>query len=142
MADTTGSKAGGTRPSPPTHDDLVGQLGPACALWDKLCGEVRTRCGPVTERWVYGGAKYGWSCRMERGKKGILYLMPDAGWFRVGLAISDAARDAVLASDLPEAVREPLSSASKAIEGWPVRLPIRTADDVATTLRLVEIKLG
>lgn len=96
----------------------------------------------MTERWVYGGHKYGWSCRLERGKKGILYMTPDAGHFRVGLALPDSAREAVLASDLPVQIREALAAAAKAVEGWPVRMPVRTAGDVAVALKMAQIKLS
>jgi hypothetical protein len=130
------------RPLPPSSEELAGLLGPANELWVQLQAGVRSRQPAATERWVYGGRKYGWSCRLEQGKKGIVYLMPDEGHFRVGLALPDAARDAALASDLPATLRESLASATKAIEGWPVRLPIRTSEDVATTLKLVEFKLA
>jgi Protein of unknown function (DUF3788) len=130
------------KPAPPTREELTQLLGPGIGLWADLQEAVRAGRAPVTERWVYGGRKYGWSCRLERGKQGILYMTPDAGYFRVGLALPDAARAAILTSDLPTGLREALASATKAIEGWPVRMPVRTADDVAVALRLVEIKLS
>jgi hypothetical protein len=96
----------------------------------------------MTERWVYGGHKYGWSCRLERGNKGILYMTPDAGHFRVGLALADAAREAALAADLPASIREELAATTKVMEGWPVRLDVRTRAEVAIAVRLAEIKLA
>jgi hypothetical protein len=132
----------GGRPAPPAAPDLVELLGPASDLWAKLQQSIKNGYPPVTERWVYGGAKYGWSCRLERGKKGILYMTPDAGHFRVGLALPDAAREAALAGDLPAQIREELAAATKAMEGWPVRMSVRTADDVAVALKVAEIKLA
>jgi hypothetical protein len=128
------------KPDPPAGAELAGLLGPAAGLWTLLQERIRSGHAPVTERWVYGGRKYGWSCRVERGKKGILYMTPDAGHFRVGLALSDAGREAALASDLPGEIRESLTGAARAIEGWPVRMHVRTADDVAAVLALAEIK--
>jgi hypothetical protein len=130
----------GVKPTPPTAEDLAERLGPSNVLWTQMRSTIQTRFAPVTERWVYGGAKYGWSCRLERGKKGIVYMFPDSGHFRVGLALPDAARDAALASDLPESILEALATATKAIEGWPVRMPVRTEADLAVAIRLAEIK--
>ncbi len=130
------------RPAAPTAADLAGLLGPAYGLWAELQKAIQAGFEPVSERWVYGGRKYGWSCRLERGKQGILYMTPDAGHFRVGLALSDAAREAALADDLPAHIHDGLAAATKAIEGWPVRMPVHTAADVAIALRLAEIKLG
>jgi hypothetical protein len=69
-------------------------------------------------------------------------MTPDTGYFRVGLALPNAARDAVLASDIPAEIREPLSSATNVMEGWPVRMPVRTTGDVAVVLRLAGFKLS
>jgi hypothetical protein len=129
-------------PAPPDSAELAERLGPASDLWIQLQEGIRSRCSAVTERWVNGGRKYGWSCRLEQGKKGILYLIPDDGYFRIGIALSDAAREAALAADLPIEIRESLAAATKAMEGWPVRMPIRSAADVATALRLAEFKLS
>ena len=129
------------KPAPPTADELSALLGPAGAFWVELRAAVDASCGPLTERWVYGGRKYGWSCRLERGKKG-LYMTPDAGHFRVGVALSDAARETALAADLPAGIREDIAGAAKAMEGWPVRLPVRTAGDLAVVLKLAEIKFS
>ena len=84
------------KPAPPNLDQLTDLLGPGIGLWAGLQEAVRAAHVQVTERWVYGGRKYGWSCRLERGKHGIIYMAPDAGYFRVGLALPDAARDAGL----------------------------------------------
>jgi hypothetical protein len=130
------------RPAPPTPEDLADLLGPAQSLWTDLRLGVHDRCAPASQRWVYGGREYGWSCRLERGKTGIVYMTPSDGHFRVGLALSDSAREVVLSSDLPAAVREPLAAGPKAMEGWPVRMAVRTPDDLAVALRLVEIKLS
>ena len=130
------------RPDPPTDTELAELLGPALDLWQTLRLRIRSAGAGATERWVFGGRRYGWSCRFEHGKKGILYLTPDAGRFRVGVALSDAGREAVLASDLPSEVHEGLQAATRAIEGWPIRMQVRTAEDVAVAVRLAEVKLS
>jgi hypothetical protein len=130
------------RPAPPSSADFLDLLGPAGVLWTELQDAIRAACPAVSERWVYGGRKYGWSCRLERGSKGILYMTPDAGHFRIGLALPDAARELALAADLPAPIREELAAATKVMEGWPVRLAVRNDADVAVALKLAEIKLA
>jgi hypothetical protein len=126
----------------PSSADFFDLLGPASALWSELQDAIRDACPSVSERWVYGGRKYGWSCRLERGSKGILYMTPDAGHFRIGLALPDAARELALAADLPAPIREELAAATKVMEGWPVRLAVGNGADVAVALKLAEIKLA
>ncbi|HEX7591050.1 MAG TPA: DUF3788 family protein [Candidatus Limnocylindrales bacterium] len=130
------------RSEPPGAAELAEKLASAGSLWSRLQAEIREAYAPVTERWVYGGSRYGWSCRLEQGKKGILYMTPDVEHFRVVMALNDTAREAVLAGGVPSEIRDALASAAKAIEGWPVRMPVWTADDVAIVLKLAEIKLA
>ena len=134
---------GGTtnRPASPSAEDFLDLLGPASALWSELQEAIRAECPAMTERWVYGGRKYGWSCRLERGNKGILYMTPDAGHFRVGLALTDAAREAVFAGTIVLFVFV-VATFGQGDGGWPVRMPVRTAADVAVALNLAEIKLA
>jgi len=127
------------KPAPPADSDLAETLGSAATLWRDLRAVIQARHAPVTERWVYGGRKYGWSCRLERGKSGI-YLTPQAGNFRVGMALSDAARQRALDGDLPPEIHQALTDATKVMEGWPVRLTVTTAADVEAVLRLAEFK--
>ena len=134
-------KATGAKPPPPTTAELAELLGSASGLWTELRDAIGARCGPLAERWVYGGRKYGWSCRLERGKTGF-YLIPDTGHFRVGLALSDAARDAALAADLPPAIRGELAAATRVMEGWPLRMTVRTPADLEVALKLAEFKLS
>jgi hypothetical protein len=124
----------------PTPDDLAALLGPAFRLWLRLRDDLLAGDGRVAERWVYGGAKYGWSCRLERSRKGILYMTPDSDHFRVGLALSDAGRDAALSSELPDTIRQGLAATPRAMEGWPVRMPVRTEGDLELVFRLAAIK--
>jgi len=130
------------RSEPPGAAELAEKLASAGSLWSRLQAEIREAYAPVTERSVYGGSRYGWSCRLEQGKKGILYMTPDVEHFRVVMALNDTAREAVLAGGVPSEIRDALASAAKAIEGWPVRMPVWTADDVAIVLKLAEIKLA
>jgi hypothetical protein len=69
-------------------------------------------------------------------------MTPDAGQVRVGVALSDAARETALSGDLPIAIREGLVATTKAMEGWPVRLAVRTPNDLASVLTLARIKLA
>jgi len=48
------------KPAPPTREELTQLLGPGIGLWADLQEAVRAGRAPVTERWVYGGRKYGW----------------------------------------------------------------------------------
>jgi hypothetical protein len=134
-------KTAGAKPPPPTTVELAERLGPAGPLWLELRDAIGVRCGPLTERWVYGGRKYGWSCRLERGKTGF-YLIPDTGHFRVGLALSDTARAAALDADLPPAIHDELAAAVRVMEGWPVRLSVRTASDLESALLVTELKFS
>ena len=85
--------------------------------------------------------KYGWSLRPLLKKRTILWMGPCQDCFRVSFALGDKAVAAARASELPKALLEQIASARRYAEGTPVRLIIKSADDLAPVRTLVEIKL-
>lgn len=85
--------------------------------------------------------KYGWSLRPLLKKRTILWMGPCQDCFRVSFALGDKAVAAARASELPKALLEEIASARRYAEGTPVRLIIKSADDLAPVRTLVEIKL-
>ncbi len=127
------------RSAEPSEAALAEALGPAIECWHEVERRV-AELGPCTPGWSFGGPKHGWSRRLQGRKRAILYLTPCAGWFRAGIALPDAARDAALAADLPAPAIALVREATRYPEGWAVRMDVRTADDVDTIVRLARLK--
>lgn len=131
-----------SRDHAPTPAALRTALGRAATHWDALVSSIDLTHGPVERVWSYAGAKFGWSMRLVRGGRVIVYLTPQAGQFLAGFALGGKAESAARAAGLPAAVLALLDAAPKYAEGRGLRVPVRTRTDVAAVRKLAAAKMG
>jgi hypothetical protein len=115
-------------------------LGGAAPLWADLVAHVAGTCPPLEEIWSFAGAKFGWSLRLKRAERVLVYLTPQDGRFLVGLVLGEKAVAAASEKGLPPAVRALLDAAPRYAEGRGIRLTIEPGDDLENVKRLVALK--
>ncbi len=126
----------------PRPKDLRATLGRSGALWDRLRGHLAREYEPLTEEWIFSGEKWGWSLRLKRKKRTVLYMTPCKKHFLTGFALGEKAVKAAHQSDLPDSVLELIDNAPKYAEGRGVRLAIRTKKDLENIEKLAAIKMA
>jgi hypothetical protein len=127
---------------PPVARELADALGHASPLWDELLRHVSEKYPPVTEVWNHGGDKFGWSLRLKRRERILLYMTPQLGQFLLGVVLGEPAAERAHDELLPDTVLELIDGAPRYGEGRGIRLPIRTEDDLETAMTLAALKLG
>jgi hypothetical protein len=127
----------------PTPEELVAVLGPAAPLWASLVDEVRAMAGELVEAWHFGGAAYGWSLRLSRGGRNLVYLTPREGAFLVGVALGGKAiAVAEAAGTVSPRTGEVIDAAPRYAEGIGVRFEVASAADLGVARELARIKVG
>jgi hypothetical protein len=126
---------------PPTEEILLSVMGGAKILLDEVIRFVETEFSECRTEWKFYGIKIGWSLKVIHKKRNILFVGPEAGYFRVAFAFGEKAYRKILESDLPEYIKNQLAGATVYLEGRPLRLEIRTAGDTQLLHRLIKIKL-
>ncbi len=126
----------------PTARELEAALGPAIPLWEALKAALAVEFDPVVEAWAFSGKAHGWSLRVKRRDRAIVYLTPLLGGFRASLALPERAVPVALESDLPEPIRAVVASAQVYPEGRAVRIDVISEDDVADVMTLVRIRMA
>ena len=126
----------------PGAHDLRQVLGRSSARWDELIDHLATAQAPMETSWTYAGANWGWSLRLKRKKRTILYMTPRERHFLVGFALGEKAVAAAHEAGLPEAVLAVIDGARRYAEGRAVRLEVRTRKDLAPVERLAAIKMA
>jgi hypothetical protein len=126
----------------PEPSDLRRVLGGAAALWRQLIAHMTRTYAPITEQWHFSGAKYGWSLRLTCKDRVILYLTPQAGSFRVGLALGEKAAAAARDRGRPASVLEIIDRAPRYAEGRGIRLTIAAGDDLSVLRELAALKMA
>lgn len=125
----------------PSDEDVTNALGPSAPLWSELITEVTADLGDLTPEWkgVYPD-KYGWSLRLKKKSRNIIYLSPCTGSFHVAFVLSDKALAAAKQADLPASVARVLETAPHYPEGNGIRLEVKRASDLPAIRKLAQIK--
>ena len=126
----------------PADAELAAALGDAKELWDELLGELADKHNLTVREWNSYSPKAGWSLRLKRKGRNILYLGPCPGAFRVAFVLGDKAVAAARQSDLPQSIIRIINAAKRYPEGTAVRLEIKQAKDIGIVTRLAGIKLA
>jgi len=127
--------------SAPRSRELKETLGRSSTLWDQLRDHVASEYQPLTEKWMFSGAKWGWSLQLKQKKRTILYMTPCKKHFLVGFVLGGKAVKAAHESDLPDSVLTLIDSARKYVEGRGVRIEVRFKKDLENTKKLAAIKM-
>ena len=126
----------------PTDEELAAELGsPAQALWDQLVTGLAQEYGVAVQEWNSYSRKAGWSLRLKRGERNIVYLAPSRGCFLASFALGDKAMQAARRSKLPPGVIKILDEARRYAEGTAVRIEVHAAKDIAIVKKLAAAKL-
>jgi Protein of unknown function (DUF3788) len=128
--------------TPPSPAALRKALGRSARLWDQLVSGVAEAHYPITEQWNFGGAKFGWSLRLRRKDRTVLYLIPQEKGFLAGVVLGEKAVTAAHASGLPPLILTLLDATPRYAEGRGLRLPVATRRDVDSVLGLVAAKMS
>lgn len=125
----------------PTEKEVRATLGSAETAWNELVAWISAELGATVQEWKGVVAhKYGWSLRLKKKGRTIVYLGPGQSCFLVAFALSDKAMKATVSARLPKAVRKILATAPHYPEGTGVRLVITRPSQLAPVRTLAAIK--
>jgi hypothetical protein len=127
--------------APPDTATVEAVLGDALEAWDRLRGRLDDVLGPLQSGWSFSGKAHGWSLRLRRGDRAVVYLTPLAGRFRASLAIPERSVAEALEVDLPAAVRAIIAAAPSYPEGRAIRLDVADEDDLEAVVSLARIRM-
>jgi len=125
----------------PTEDELAVELGPSKMLWDRLVGDLATERGVTIQEWNSYSPKAGWSLRLKKSDRTIVYLVPCRGCFRAAFALGDKAVQAACRSKVPPKVITTIKQAKRYAEGTAVRIDVTRPGDLAVVKKIAVAKL-
>jgi uncharacterized protein DUF3788 len=129
------------RKKAPAQKDLATALGATLPLWNQLITEIKHELHIDTAEWHSGSIKLGWSMRLQREKRNIVYLGPRQGWFVAAFALGDKAVAAARKSTIPPDAVENINNSKRYAEGTAVRIDVKSAQDLETVKLLARIKI-
>ena len=129
------------RTTRPSDRDLETALGHIKPTWDQLIADLAGEHGVTLQEWRSYSPKAGWSLRLKRGTRTIVWLTPHNGFFQVLFILGDKAVLAARQAGLPARVLRQLEEAPRYPEGTGLRLQIKAARDLPAVRKLAAVKL-
>lgn len=127
----------------PTDTEIASVLGPTAGLWKDFVQWMADQEGVAEQEWKgIIAKKYGWSLRLKKKKRNIVYLGPGEGCFMASFVLSDKALTAAKEAKLPKAVAEVIATAPRYPEGNGVRLLVKRTADLRPIQVIAAIKLA
>ncbi len=126
----------------PTGAELAAALGPAQATWDKLLSDLAQEHGVNVLEWKCSSPKWGWSLRVKRKARTIVWLAPSAGRFTVLFILGDKAMRAARQTKLPRRVTQAMDKAPKYPEGTGLRFEVKSPGILGALKTLAAIKIA
>jgi hypothetical protein len=125
----------------PTEPELASVLGKSHTLWQSLVAELRQDLKLDGEEWNSYSIKAGWSLRLQRKKRNIVYLSPRQGYFLAAFSLGDKAIAATKTTKLPTQITKIIKDAKRYAEGTAVRIEVGDPNDIAAVKALARIKV-
>jgi hypothetical protein len=130
------------KPAAPTDSELAAALGPAKAVWDRILDEFARELDVTDHEWKCHSPKWGWSLRIKRKARTIVWLSPSENGINVLFILGDKAVRAAKKARLPARIVSAIDGATKYPEGTGVRLWVTSARTVGALKTLAAIKLA
>lgn len=128
------------KPAAPTSEELTSALAGAKAVWDQLLARLdQEPCANGLE-WKCYSLKTGWSLRVKRKSRTIIWLSPGTGCFQVTFILGEKAMAAARQARLPQRLLDLLENAPKYPEGRVVRITLKTARNLPSIKALAAVK--
>lgn len=125
----------------PSRQELETEIGSTHVLWDRLVQDLKQNEGVDIQEWRSYSPKAGWSFRLTRKKRNILYMIPVHGHFLVAFIFGQKAIDATRTSDVPASVMKLIDESPRYPEGTGFRIEVKKEKDLALVEKLAKIKL-
>ncbi len=125
----------------PTAKQLAAVLGKNHALWQKLILDLKHDLNLDGEEWNSYSTKAGWSLRLQKNKRNIVYLSPGKECFLASFALGDKAVAAAKKGGLLVPVLKIIDGAKRYPEGTAVRIDVKKPEDLDAVKTLAKIKV-
>ncbi len=130
------------RAKAPSHQDLDITLGASQELWRELIVELRGAGVVDGKEWGTYSKKVGWSLRLKRKDRIIVYLSPAIGCFMASFILGDKALASLKQTELSSEAKKLIQEGKRYAEGTAIRVEVRSQADVELVKKLAAAKVS
>lgn len=130
------------RAEPPDEVALLAALGVAVIAWSRFLARLASELDVKVLEWRCYSAKWGWSLRVKRKSRTIVWLGPVKGAFRVTFILGERAARAAREAGLSAALLKKVDNAEKYPEGRAVRFLVTSERSIPALMQLARLKIS
>jgi len=119
---------------------LARVLGDSAKHYGEMISYMEDRYGALSREWKFYGKNSGWTMKMIRGTRNLLFFIPQEGYFRLAFTFGDKAVGKIMESDVPQTLKDELAGAVKYAEGRGLQLTVAAPEDLDAAKMLIDIK--
>jgi hypothetical protein len=124
----------------PTDEIIFSIIGDKKKLWQSIMGYISDNYKDMTGSWNYYNDGKQWLFKMVQKKKTIFWLAVMKDTFRVTFYFGDKAEPVILASDIPESVKDDFTGGRHYGRIRAITTKMAAQSDVETIKKLIDIK--
>jgi hypothetical protein len=122
---------------PPDARQLATRLGRSHAAFSALT----QRGSGVTTEWKRYSKTAPWTLKVSRGDRTLFYATPQLGAFETTVVLGERATEAALSGRVSKSLHASIRAARPYAEGRPVRIMVRSEEDLPGVEELLAVKL-
>lgn len=125
----------------PDEQQIFGIIGEKSSFWLELHDYLHHQHTDISEGWRFYNDGKCWLFRYIKKTKTICWIAMLEETFRVGFWFGAKAEPIILASDLPENIKEEYRNAKKTKIGSGIGIVINSRTDVENVIKLMELRI-
>jgi hypothetical protein len=124
----------------PTEELIFSIIGENHVYWEQLVDYLYDKHFDITEEWRFYNDGKSWLYRALRKKNTLYWIGVIKDTFRVSFWLGDKAEPVLLASALPDNIKEEFKNAKRYGKLRAISIEMRTDEDLENVLKLIELK--
>ncbi len=125
----------------PTEELVFSIIGENSVYWEQIIDYVYDNHFDITEEWRFYNDGKRWLYRTLRKKKTLYWIGVQQETFRVSFWFGDKAEPVILASSLPDTIKEDFRNAKRYAHSRSITIEMLSPEDYENVVKLIELKV-
>jgi len=125
----------------PTEELIFSIIGENSVYWTQIIDYLYSHHSDISEQWRFYNDGKSWLYRTLRKKKTIYWIGVIKDTFRISFWFGDKAEPVLLASDLPERIKEEFRNAKRYAHSRAISIEMHSSEDYENVIKLIELNL-
>ena len=125
----------------PSEELIYSIIGENSVYWERIVDQLYEHHTDITEEWRFYNDGKAWLYRALRKKKTVYWIGVIKDTFRISFWFGDKAESTLLASSLPETIKEEFRNAKRYAHSRCISIEMSSPEDLQNVFALIELKI-